>query len=319
MGKKLIFGLLCILVAASVSGQQRKVLTLPLGIAGTGRTLWWVDREGNAEPVQAPRYNYYFPDISPDGTEVAMTVDMNGNRDIYILELADGTARRLTFYQDSDNQPLWSPDGQMIAYTSGNSTDVGLNGGMAGIFLRKADGTDEPRFVGSVNGQWIFTQSWNKDGTLILVTTTGPRFENFDIGIIPADGGGSYKPLIKEPVHEIQPQISPDGRWLAYCSATGPNLEQVFVRPFPDVDSGIWQVSTTSGNSPRWSPDGKELYYLVGGTVAEAVMAVPIETDPAFVAGKPRVLFRGNYLGSKPNNGIPYAVDPDGKRFLMMK
>ena len=91
------------------------------------------------------------------------------------------------------------------------------------------------------------------------------------------------------------------------------------MRPFPDVDSGKWQVSTDRGNSPRWSPDGKELYYVTGLERIEAFMAVEMNTEPAFNPGKPRILFRGEYVGALPNNGIPYDVHPDGKRFLMMK
>ena len=123
------------------------------------------------------------------------------------------------------------------------------------------------------------------------------------------------------PQHEVQPQFSPDGRWLAYCSdESGSGERQIYVRPFPNVDSGgSWQISTGEGNSPRWSPDGKKLYYLIGANIAEAVMAVDVETEPTFSHGKPKVILRGRYLGSLPNNGIPFDVHPDGQRFLMIK
>jgi len=95
--------------------------------------------------------------------------------------------------------------------------------------------------------------------------------------------------------------------------------DQVIVRPFPDVENGMWPVSTDSGNSPRWSADGSELFYIIGNNIAETVMRVKVETEPTFKHGDPEVLFHGTYLGLFPDNGIPYDVHPDGKRFLMMK
>ena len=124
------------------------------------------------------------------------------------------------------------------------------------------------------------------------------------------------KPLLNESYMEIQPQLSPDGRWLAYSSNESGQME-VYVRPFPEVNSGRWQVSTDGGNSPLWSPDGREIFYLIGNT--EGVMAVEVETEPTFKPGKPRLLFEGSYVGAAPQDGVPWDIHPDGKRFFMMK
>jgi hypothetical protein len=107
------------------------------------------------------------------------------------------------------------------------------------------------------------------------------------------------------------PEISPDGRWMAYNSDESGQLE-VCVRPFPDVNRAKEQVSANGGVVPLWSPDGRKLYYRAG----DAVMAVAVETEPAFKCGKPEVLFRGNYALSDRH---PWDISPDGKRFLMMK
>jgi Tol biopolymer transport system component len=81
---------------------------------------------------------------------------------------------------------------------------------------------------------------------------------------------------------------------------------RIYVRSFPDVNKGRWQVSTNGGDSPLWSPDGRELFYLNG----EAAMAVSVATEPSFnIIGTPQVLFRGT----------PWDISPDGKRFLMIK
>jgi Tol biopolymer transport system component len=88
------------------------------------------------------------------------------------------------------------------------------------------------------------------------------------------------------------------------------------VRPFPEVDKGKWQVSTSGGSSPRWSPDGRELFYLNGDNF---VMSVAVETKPTFSHGTPKSLFKSIYAGANESSGIPYDIHPDGKRFLMMK
>jgi hypothetical protein len=90
----------------------------------------------------------------------------------------------------------------------------------------------------------------------------------------------------------------------------------IFVRPFPEVNQGKWQVSTVPGESPRWSPDGREIFYI--SQTGDAVMAVSVETEPTFSAGKPRELFRGTFVAGYQASP-PYDIHPDGKRFLMIK
>jgi serine/threonine-protein kinase len=126
------------------------------------------------------------------------------------------------------------------------------------------------------------------------------------------------KPLLQEKCIEKDPRISPDGRWMAYASNESGRYE-VYVRPFPDVNKGKWQVSTSGGNTPLWSPDGHELYYHIG----DAAMAVPVKTEPAFEAWKPTVLFRTTNIIRVPGMNLAdytsWDIHPDGKRFLMLK
>ena len=129
------------------------------------------------------------------------------------------------------------------------------------------------------------------------------------------EGDHARKPLLQEKYDEVQPEISHDGRWMAYTSNES-GATEVYVRPFPEVNKGKWQASTGGGDSPLWSPDGRELFYLNG----DAVMAASVQTDPSFnLVGTPKVLFRGKYVGALPAGGTPWDISPDGKRFLMMK
>jgi serine/threonine-protein kinase len=112
---------------------------------------------------------------------------------------------------------------------------------------------------------------------------------------------------------ETNPEISPDGHWLAYQSDESGQGE-VYVRPYPDVNTGRWQISTGGGTRPAWNPNGRELFYFVApGTL----MSVPIEPGAAFKAGTPQVLFKGQY--ATPQFARQYSVSPDGRRFLLIK
>ena len=108
------------------------------------------------------------------------------------------------------------------------------------------------------------------------------------------------------------PEVSPDGLWIAYVSdQSGRN--EIYVRPFPDINAGLWQISTAGGMQPLWSRNGRELFYRNG----DALMIVSVETEPGFMPGTPRVLFEGNF--SAPQGGRAYDISPDGERFLMMR
>jgi hypothetical protein len=138
---------------------------------------------------------------------------------------------------------------------------------------------------------------------------------NVDLGILSMEGERTRKALLQTEQLEGQPKLSPDGRWMAYlCNESGQN--EVYVRPFPDVNKGKWQVSTGGGTSPLWSPDGRELFYLSSDN---SVMAVAVETRPALSFGTPKSLFKSIYAGTTVTSGTPWDIHPDGKRFLMMK
>jgi dipeptidyl aminopeptidase/acylaminoacyl peptidase len=137
----------------------------------------------------------------------------------------------------------------------------------------------------------------------------------FNIGALSMEGDRKWSLLLKEKYRELQPQISPDGRWMAFASNESGKFE-VYVRPYPQVDGGRWQVSTNGGNDPLWSPSGRELFYRN----ADAVMAVPVKTDTGFSPEAPRILFQANFVGlGVPLDISTWDISPDGKRILMMK
>ncbi len=137
---------------------------------------------------------------------------------------------------------------------------------------------------------------------------------NADIESLSMENGNEWKALLREKYLQLQPAISPDGRWIAYSSYES-GIAEIYARPFPQIDSGKWQLSAKGGQTPIWSPDGRELFYRSG----DAVMAVTIETTPAFKPGKPEILFRSLHVPFSTLDLRPWDISPDGKRFLMMK
>jgi Tol biopolymer transport system component len=169
-----------------------------------------------------------------------------------------------------------------------------------------ADGTGTAeRLTRSAEGQR--PRSVTPDGKLLVVSGVGSKTGN-DLNLVSMEGQHDLRPLLHSSFDESLAEISPDGRWIAYQSnESGPN--EIYVRPFPEVDKGRWQVSNGGGFQPRWSRDGRELFFR---QPPDNVMAAAIRADgSSFVAAKPVALF------STMNYGA-YDVAPDG-RFLVIK
>ncbi|MDA2928243.1 hypothetical protein MYX78_13620, partial [Acidobacteria bacterium AH-259-G07] len=269
------------------------------------RTLVWVDREGNEEPLVGELSPSQRPRVSPDGTRLAITIADSGNEDVWIYDLARKTSSRLTFDPASDSFPVWTPDGRRVVFSSTR------DGGQYNLFWKAADGTGQvQRLTTSPNSQ--IRHSFSPDGKQMVFVEVDPETEA-DLYVLSMEGELKSQPLVQTDFREIDPAISPDGRWMAYESDETGQLE-VYVRPFPNVEEGKWQISGERGGDPVWSPEGRELFYY--NFIASGMMAVRIETEPTFSAGSPVLLFTGRY---RYGQGRQYDIHPDGQRFLMIK
>ena len=225
--------------------------------------------------------------------------------DIWIWDDLNKNIRRLTF-NESSSFPLWTIDGQRIAFTMDNEDG-------RGIYWRAVNGMGGDDLIAMGSGAGFWPSAWSVDGKT-LVTTEFMAGSGLNIGSISMEEDHSHKPLLQKEYGELQPQISPDGKWMAYTSSES-GEEEIYVRPFPDVDEGQWQVSKDGGTSPLWSHDGEELFYRKG----DEVIAVSVETEPTFNTVKSETLFRGNYVYISAPDFHPWDIHPDGKRFLMIK
>jgi serine/threonine-protein kinase len=280
-------------------------------VTASQRTLLWVDLNGNEKPLSAPPDSYSSPKISPDGTKIAWITEKNLNQDVWIWDVARETPTLLTLNERNDGYPVWSPDGQRIAFSSDRQ------GNFSAIYCKTVDGIGKTEQLGFVPNRWIWPCFWSDDGKELIISAAEVSL-NFDIRMLSTEGEGTSKLLLGEEHNEIGPQVSPDGNWMAYASDESGQFD-VYVRSFPEVDKFRQKVSTNGGSSPLWSPDGSVLYYRSGG----AVMAVDFQTGKKPSLGKPRTLFQGDYasfrLSGESLELSAWDIHPDGHRFLMMK
>ena len=157
---------------------------------------------------------------------------------------------------------------------------------------------------------------FSPDGTILLYQ---PTMAPADVWMVPVKNPPiAGTPLLNSDANESNATVSPNGRWMAYQSDESGQPE-IYVRPFPQVSTGRWQISTGGGTRPRWSRDGRELfYYVVGTELRGAMMAVSIASTPNFTAATPRMLFQGPYPAPNTGRGL-YDVSRDGQAFLMIK
>jgi serine/threonine-protein kinase len=277
------------------------------GGGAESHTLVWVDKQGREQPIAAPNRTYYYVHVSPDGTKAALDVRDQQN-DIWIWDFARATLTRLTFDSGLDRSPVWSPDGRRIAFSSQTESGVGS------LSWRNADGSGTVERLTDNRTQQQFPTSFSPDGTKLLFWQIGQAETAWDMGVFDFTAKGKITPIVKTSFNEVNPDVSYDGRWLAYQSDESGQYE-VYVRPFADVENGgKWLVSSGGGTRPRWSRDGRELFYLVE---PGRVMSVPIRPGPTFTHDNPRMLFDGPYMA--PQVARTYDVAPDGQRFLMIK
>ncbi|HEY6931667.1 MAG TPA: protein kinase [Thermoanaerobaculia bacterium] len=271
-------------------------------VAGTRtaikRRIVMADRKGVSTTVTADSNSFEDLSLSPDGREIAMTVE-GASWNIWAYHLDRGTLTRLTFENDN-RDPLWTPDGKRVVYTS-------LRNGLYGLYWRLADGSGpEEQLFTSRN--WMFASSWSPDGRFLTFDQQDPK-TGFDIWILPMAGDRKSYPLVRSSFREWFGEFSRDGRWIAYESNESGRSE-IYLSPFPGP-GGKWQVSTEGGARPEWSRDGRELFFLENGKL----MHVTVDSSHALAVGRPDLLFPCNCFDS----GRYYDVTPDDKHFVFIQ
>ena len=268
------------------------------------RSLVWVDRQGKEEPITALPRAYASPRLSPDGTRIAVEI-RDGEPAVFIWDLRRKTLERVSAGAFVERNPLWTPDGRLLVSSN--------RGGVPNVYRVAADGsgTAEP-LTSSKWGQ--YPSSISRNGSHLFLTQLSPYA---DITAF-AGAAPALDVLIK---NGKSPEVSPSGRWLAYQAVYPPpearQIEDIYVRPFPNVEGDRVQVSIDGGIRPAWSPSGREMFYL---DRLNRLTAVSVhERDSRLTVGAPKTLLASAYFADAgPAPGRPYDLSPDG-RFLMIK
>ena len=292
---------------AAISNSGSLVFVPTSGIGATSRALMWLDRKGTTERLKLPPALHFMgrsQTLSPDGTRVASRVISGSSSalaDIWIGHLANGIFTRITF-AGRVTDPVWSPDGLRVCYEN-----------LDEVLCQPADGSGAARTL----FKWprmSTIDTLSPDGRWLLFSAQPDTTANNDTFVMDMQSPSDIRPLIRDRARSRVPSVSRDGRWIAYTSGESAR-EDVYVRPFPAVDGGRWQVSTDGGDRPTWSHDGRELFYLAsasaGGTSDVTIMRVPIKAGPTFSAGAPEAVVK-----LPPNAAFNFSVAADG-RFLI--
>jgi hypothetical protein len=265
------------------------------------RTVVWIDRNGMTRNVAAPPKFYSSPRLSPDGKFLALQVNENGSPDIWVYEFARNTLTRLTFGPGVNTSPLWTADGRRIVYNTRTDSPSFRSK------LADGSGAEETLFGKEFDDQGATPLAVSPDGKALLFSDSNAG--RLAIEELSLDGSEKIQPFLRSSFNISSAKFSPDGRWVTYASDESGQWE-IYVQPFPGP-GGKWMISSGGGQYPRWTWNGREIFYRSG----EKVMAVHVETQPAFKAGTPRMWFPGQGYVGLGN----YDIAADGEHLLMLK
>jgi hypothetical protein len=278
---------------------QNGWLAFQAGVAASATSMWVVDRRGGERPLKGEARLFTNARVSPDSRRVAVVIGASvyNNGNIWLFDIESGALTPLT----SDGfsyRPAWSRDGARIYYVNGTMDSTR-------IVSRPWDGSGAESV--HVRYPMLAEIAPGLPHGLSAIRTLPQR----DIFLAPTDSLQAMQPFIITPVNEIEPAVSPNGRWIAYVSDES-HRHEVYVRPIPGPGARV-PVSVDGGFAPRWSSDGRTIYYR-GET---HVMAAAVIEQPQFAIARRDTLFADTY--SRMPVATAFDVFPDGRGFLMLK
>jgi WD40 repeat protein len=280
--------------------EDGTLVYVPGGVISRNADIVWVDRSGNREPILTSEPVDRGIRVSPDGTRLAF----NKRGDIWVCDLALRSQTRITSDAAIDTNPVWSPDGQRIAFASNRAGDMD-------IYERSADGTGaEVALLRSSLG--VRPLSWSPDGKTLLFEDLGPTTgTDIKLLVLLGEGKTSVRDFAATAFNERQASFSPDGKWIAYVSDDSGEFD-VYIQS-SDGTARRRKVSTNGGTEPLWNPKGGELVFFKGQTV----LSVSVQTAPTLTVSAPRTLFKAPAMitSSRFRN---VDISRDGSRIVMM-
>jgi len=271
------------------------------------RQLAWFDRSGKSlETIGIPDKSE--PDgvsLSPDGLRVAMTRTVNGNMDVWFMDIARGVLSRFTSEPWRQRWPVWLPDGSGVVFGA-------VPSGTYDLYLKSQTGAAEQLLLMTPDSK--SPSDVSADGRFVLFTKQDPR-TGADLWALQINPTQMPFPIAHTQYTETLGQFSPDVKWLAFQSNESGRFE-IYVQAFQSSGTKT-QVSVDGGTQVRWSPDGRALYFIgLDGTLKE----VPLHFNNAgaIEIAPPASLFKSRVdIKSEPGNIQQYVVSAGSKKFLM--
>ena len=267
--------------------------------------LVWVDRDGNVEPLPFPERDYEAVAIAPDGERAVVQVS-EGTVGLWLFDFARHTMTPLVTTGGSSQAPVWTVDGKRIAYRATRS-------GARTVYWKAADGTGSEEPLMESRGVTETPTSVSPDGEWLIFHDAGGAAKSGNMmWRVSLSGDRTPLPLSQSGASPTSGQVSPDARWLAFMSATS-GQNEIYVQAYPGPGPSQL-LSNGGGSEPRWSRDGRELFYVSGSRF----MAVNAPARPGAPWGEPRVLFEGQFRRASNANSAS-DVSADGRRFLRIQ
>jgi serine/threonine-protein kinase len=271
-----------------------------------------VDRQGDPSRVPLSPRGFKAPRFSPDGSRIAFGVGeglAGAQGNVWAYSLANGSLDRLTFADGMNHYPVWSSDGSRLAFLQELTPSAVGSGEAGGIYALAADGSDDRELLVPFGRAPLMPGDWSPDGRTLAYNSVGLS----DVFLLDLEGGSST--LFES--NASAPTFSPNGRWLAYQSPAAGNAS-VFVRSVEGP--GKWQVSPGQGAYPRWSRDGRELFYIDSSKPERSLMVVDVAEDDAFRAGPSRTLLPDlSRFTTATAPSVNWDVAPDGRSFVFVE
>jgi serine/threonine-protein kinase len=288
--------------SAQFDVSEAGVMVYTPGDATGNQQLVWVERSGKVVPVDTTwRGRFGSVSLSPDGSRLAVQALSAAGDQIWVKQLPVGPATLVTAGSGNNIRPAWMPDGRRLAYISGR-------GGVRGAFVQRSDA--------SAVAESLLVDS--RAPNEVQPTPDGRRFilrfsVGWDFFMLTSGADTALRPLLVGPEQVFSPDVSPDGRWLAYIGR-GSGRAELYVRQLDDPNAGRVQVSIDGAEEPRWSHSGKELFFR---SSRGEMLVADVTAGTAFAAGPPRVLFSLT-SAVKDYNHRAYDITRDDRRFLMI-
>jgi Tol biopolymer transport system component len=278
-------------------------------VAG-GRTrnaarLVWIDRAGKIEAPPLPERNYASTRISADGKRAIVEIE-EGTVALWMYDFARNILTPIGASAGSSQAPVWTADGARVIYRATRK-------GLRNIYWRAADGSGDEEPLTTKADVLQEPSSVSADGHWLVFDESGAQEAGGSgIRVMRLDGDRTPRPLFPRPAAELNGQVSPDGKWIAY-EAIVSSRREIYVAPFPGPGPRH-QVSTGGGAEPLWSHDGRELFFQHG----DRLMGVGVTLGTAFSASAPHVVHEGRFLQSH-TGPTSFSITPDGSRFLRIQ